>query len=1245
MYPSQTLGTTTARKHLRHFFKLKSQEPETHARASLLSRDTGRASLRCSSQEAALRYTGSDMPGKSTHNNICISSIFVSEDGHWKLGGMETVCKFSEATPEDNCFKILPDKHGHARDAYSFGILVEKLFPLYENDASSQDGLMSPALYRRYIIPHLLKLFKVNEEHVRIVLLLHIEDYAQMFSQDELKHQILPQVLLGMRDTSDVLVAMTLQSLAVLVPLLGAQVVVGGERTKVFKRTTPNFTKSADVTPEGSPVHVGNNFKAHVTQPSKITSVKVYPKPFEAKSQKLGIFKSMETKEDVKLPVLSESAALRSAELEKKLGINGYCEKKEKSTHLITVEEWPDWSDAEDPDAEKISEIQIRTAENNLNHITGQDQMDEAVEEEPWDDFEACNEKSVVYSSATVSATSQVTSTMQKSLQSKALKLSYVSKASKVNSEENVNNNWYQIQPPEAKQTSQLLEKTSKVEKNVLNVGLGEEFTIHVKRKNQSDPEMDLFADMVPDIKLSSAPLILQPNRTDAYEARPVGSETAERNQIDMLLLPAKFDAAIDLIEGMVQEASKYLFTASKKRFYFKDVKILIPVTWAANPKYGRPKTESYAEANVIIAAPYVKYGNDPYTLQYGGCGEEGRYIHLTPDFLTDDAFLPIYGPRERVLVHEWAHLRWGVYDEYNEDKPFYYASDKSFQHTRCSVDIAGAMAECTDPQCSAIKPCEEDQATGSPTEKCQFFPEKNQRTTSSIMFFQGLNATAQRKDRLRQAAELFILQIIETGSQLGIVQFNSAATTLQELTTIKDDATRTALTKRLPNLASGGTSICSGIRKAFEEFKKQNPQINGNEIVLLTDGEDGTVGSCVNEVQTSGTIVHTIALGPSAAKELETMSNITGGLQFSATDSLDSNGLIDAFAGISSRDGNTTNQALQLESAGKSTPSKDWLNGTVPIDRTVGNDTFFVVTWQADQPTISVFSPTGIDHSASADAIKNDGVYSGYFINFSGNGRYSLKVKVQGGESVTRLSDRKGTRAYYNPGYYVDGKIEKNPDKPPVPEEDLQTDLGNFTRTTTGGVFVVTGSPPGAQPPVFPPCQITDLDANIKDEKVFLKWTAPGGNMDQGTAAKYEIRMSTTYQDLKDQFDNATVVNTSNVAPQEAGNMESFSFKPEDITIENGTIIYFAARAVGSSSLMADVSNIAQGQMVLPYIPAVPDPNPNPNPGTSEGTGGINITTLVLAITCSIAGICIIASISMCIVKKTQRRRIAPAV
>lgn len=58
--------------------------------------------------------------------------------------------------------------------------------------------------------------------------------------------------------------------------------------------------------------------------------------------------------------------------------------------------------------------------------------------------------------------------------------------------------------------------------------------------------------------------------------------------------------------------------------------------------------------------------------------------------------------------------------------------------------------------------------------------------------------------------------------------------------------------------------------------IRKKYPT-DGAEIVLLTDGEDNTLSACFNDVKQSGAIIHTVALGPSAAKELEELSKMTG--------------------------------------------------------------------------------------------------------------------------------------------------------------------------------------------------------------------------------------------------------------------------------------------------------------------------------------------------------------------------------
>uniref|UniRef100_A0A8C1MVG8 VWFA domain-containing protein n=1 Tax=Cyprinus carpio TaxID=7962 RepID=A0A8C1MVG8_CYPCA len=198
-------------------------------------------------------------------------------------------------------------------------------------------------------------------------------------------------------------------------------------------------------------------------------------------------------------------------------------------------------------------------------------------------------------------------------------------------------------------------------------------------------------------------------------------------------------DRLIDIIKDMVTEGSVYLYEALDKKVYFKEATILVPSHWKSK-NVTKARTESFEKAKIRIDNANSTYGDQPYTKQYGECGTMAEYIHFTPEYLLNDAVIQLYGLRGRVFVHEWAHLRWGVYDEYNKEKPFYHSNGR-IEATRCSKNIEGQFYEVTAG--GSLQPCHIDPQTSLPTDKCKFFPDRNQNTNSSLMSLPSLDSVS----------------------------------------------------------------------------------------------------------------------------------------------------------------------------------------------------------------------------------------------------------------------------------------------------------------------------------------------------------------------------------------------------------------------------------------------------------------------------------------------------------------------
>lgn len=83
-------------------------------------------------------------------------------------------------------------------------------------------------------------------------------------------------------------------------------------------------------------------------------------------------------------------------------------------------------------------------------------------------------------------------------------------------------------------------------------------------------------------------------------------------------------------------------------------------------------------------------------------------------------------------MIHEWGHLRWGLFEEYPVgDKDHFYISELNrVEPTRCNIHIQGRMRNRrSDSECVI------DPKTSLPETDCRFYPSANQTTaTGSIM-------------------------------------------------------------------------------------------------------------------------------------------------------------------------------------------------------------------------------------------------------------------------------------------------------------------------------------------------------------------------------------------------------------------------------------------------------------------------------------------------------------------------------
>lgn len=122
----------------------------------------------------------------------------------------------------------------------------------------SIEPFMEMNKYKTFVVPRVLELMSMHSLQIRLVLLEYFPFYVGMINDEEsLRYEVLPEMLLGLKDRNDELVSRTFACLSVIVKILGSEVVVGtksgnNEKQSIFSEKLPktismDFVKEDDL--------------------------------------------------------------------------------------------------------------------------------------------------------------------------------------------------------------------------------------------------------------------------------------------------------------------------------------------------------------------------------------------------------------------------------------------------------------------------------------------------------------------------------------------------------------------------------------------------------------------------------------------------------------------------------------------------------------------------------------------------------------------------------------------------------------------------------------------------------------------------------------------------------------------------------------------------------------------------------------------------------------------------------------